>query len=181
MMCLALAYSSLSSFLVLHAEKKGVEGIDLYFTVYAVTLLISRPMVGKLSEKFGGTKVLCVTVTAFAIGLYIVGIANNLGEFLSAAIIIAFGYGACQPLIQALCIQSVPPERRGSASATSYYGTDLGYLAAPIISGQLVERFGYSTMFCCMSVLPLIGLGLLLVFQNKIVPYSCAATSDGEI
>ena len=166
MLCLAAAYITISSFLVIYAESIGVEGIGLYFTVNAVVLLASRPLVGKLAEKYGTARVLPAAIVCFAASLLLISLAKSLAAFLTAAVLMAFGYGACQPLIQALCIKSVSPDRRGSASATSYYGTDLGYILSPLISGVLIDRFGYAVMYRCMIGFLALGL-VIFAFQSK--------------
>lgn len=169
-MCLGAAYVNISSFLVLYAESIGVEGIDLYFTVYAIALLVSRPFVGKMSEKYGIMRVLPVTISIFSLALFMLGTARVLPVFLLAAIAMAFGYGACHPLMQALSVQSVPPERRGSASATNYYGTDIGYLLMPMFSGYIVENVSYGAMFRIVALIPLAGLAILLIMRKRIKP-----------
>lgn len=50
---LAMAYCTISSFLVIYADTRQVENIGLFFTVNAITLLASRPLVGRLMDKYG--------------------------------------------------------------------------------------------------------------------------------
>lgn len=53
MFFLTMTASTVNSFLILFAETRGVTEISLYFTVSALALLFTRPLVGKLSDKFG--------------------------------------------------------------------------------------------------------------------------------
>ena len=168
MLCLAAAYITVSSFLVIYAESIGIERIGLFFTINAIALMTSRPTVGKLAEKFGTAKVLPMAIACYALSLLLISTAKSLLVFLIAAVLLAFGYGACQPLIQALCIKSVPPSRRGAASATSYYGTDFGYILSPLISGVLIDRFGYAVMFRCMIGFLLLAIVIFLFARKKI-------------
>ena len=72
--------------------------------------------------------------------------------YLFAAMVSAFGYGACQPTIQAFCMRCVPRERRGAGSCTNYIGTDLGMLAGPMIGGVIATSFGYPAMWRFMTI-----------------------------
>lgn len=168
MFFLAMVYITISSFLVLHAESKGIANIGLYFTVNAVFLLGTRPLIGKLADQFGLIKVLPIAILFFAFSMVLIGISNHLFTFLIAAAINACGYGACQPLIQSLCMKSVSTEYRGAASATSYYGTDLGYLVGPILAGKLIEAGGYSLMFCAMAIVLVFPLIICFVKYDKL-------------
>lgn len=166
-MCLAAVYVSISAFLVLYAESKNISGIGAFFTVYAVALLIGRPFAGKLAAKYGTPKIIFAAICLFACGMLLISLANSLPVYLIAAVLVAWGYGTCQPLVQAMCIQSVPAERRGAASATSYYGTDTGYLISPTICGFLVEQIGYASMFRCMTSVLVLAIVFLFLANRQ--------------
>lgn len=162
-------YCNINSFLVIYAGERGVTGgIGSFFTVYALTLLFTRPMIGKLSDRYGLTRVLIPAVFCFAAAFMIISVADSLPLFLLAAFVSAFGYGASQPAVQTLSMKSVVPERRGAASSTNYIGQDLGQLVGPVVAGTMIERAGYSLMWRYM----LIPLGMVIlvvvVFRKKI-------------
>ena len=150
---LAMAYGTISSFLVLYAQnERGVQEIGLFFTVNAICLLVTRPVIGKLADKLGIHKVLLPAFIMFALSLFMISISDSLTMFLITAVINACGYGAAQPTIQALCMKCVSPERRGVGGSTNYIGTDLGFLVGPIVSGVLVTNLGYSGMYRIMII-----------------------------
>lgn len=171
--CLALlfsmAYFNINSFLVIYAEDIGIEGeIGLFFTVYAVTLLFTRPLIGKLSDKYGIHNVLLPAMCCFAVSFIIISFARSLPAFLVAAFISAFGYGACTPTVQALCMKRVGAERRGAGSCTNYVGQDLGSLLGPIIGGFVVGHFGYPAMWRIMLLPVLIAAVVVIIFRKDI-------------
>lgn len=166
---LAAVYINISSFLSLYADELHVEGIGLFFTVNALILLFSRPLVGKLSDRFGAVKILPVTIVCFGLSVILIGFSSSLAMFLLAAVLNGFGYGACQPIIQSLCMKSVPADRRGSASATSYYGSDLGYLIGPVIAGMIADKAGYAVMFRTIPLILLAALSVLIIFRRTLI------------
>ena len=85
-----------------------------------------------------------------------------------AAFVSAFGYGACQPSVQTLCMKCVPKEKRGAGSSTNYIGQDLGNLVGPLIAGSLAGRFGYAAMWRIMIIPVALALLIVLVFRNSI-------------
>jgi MFS family permease len=168
MLFLSMTFCVINSFLIIYAEEVKVEGIGFYFTVYACTLLFTRPMIGKLTDKYGLVKILIPAMCCFAGSFLIISIARSLSVFLLAAFIAAFGFGGCQPAIQTLCMKCVPTERRGAGSSTNYIGNDLGQLIGPIIAGHIVEGFGYSNMWRMMTIPVAIAAVVVILFRTRI-------------
>mgnify|MGYP002622305947 CR=1 FL=1 len=169
MLFLAMVYIDISSFLTIYADQVGIENIGLYFTVNAVCLFFTRPLIAKLSDKLGIVRLLPVAILCFGISIFMLGFSTELYQFLISAVINAFGYGACQPMIQSLCMKSAPKEKRGAASSTSYYGTDIGYMVGPVIAGKVVELSSYATMFKVVPLLLVPALLLVAVFRQRIM------------
>ncbi len=53
MFCLTFTFGSIISFLPLYAYSQGIKSIGVFFSVYAVVILITRPLVGKAVDRFG--------------------------------------------------------------------------------------------------------------------------------
>ncbi len=173
---ISMASVATQSFLVLYAQKdRGIADIGIYYTVNAIGMIISKPPIGKLAEKYGIQNVLIPAFLIYAGSMYLISAAATLPMFLVAAVLGAIGNGATQPLIQALCMKAVSKERRGIASTTSYIGTNIGHLAGAPLAGLLVEKVGYSSMFkYCM--LPIFAAALLIAGCYRRVK----ADNDGE-
>lgn len=134
-----LSFSCVNAYLVLYAMEMHVENIGLFFVVYALVLVVSRPLYGRLSDKHGAQRVLLFGVVCFALSFIILSFARDLPMILVAAVVSGFGFGACAPLVQSLALGSVGPERRGSAGNTTYTGMDIGSLFGPFLGGFMAE------------------------------------------
>lgn len=169
MFLLCMAYYNITTYLVIYADAVNAgEHIGLFFTVYALTLLVTRPMIGKLGDKYGLVKVFIPAFFAFAMAFMLISVANSTWMFLLAAFISAFGYGACQPAVQTLCMKRVPKEKRGAGSSTNYIGQDLGNLVGPVIAGSVVQALGYSAMWRVMILPVVVAFIIVLVFRKQI-------------
>lgn len=163
---LGTAFCNVNSFLALYAAERGVgDSIGWYFTVNALLMLVSRPLVGNLADRFGVVKVVLPSVCSFALSFFIISQATSLPVFLLAAAFSAFGYGAAGPMIQAYCMKCVPPERRGAGSSAYFIGMDLGNLVGPVIGGHVAGAVGYAAMWDVM-IIP-IALAFLLVLALR--------------
>lgn len=65
----ALTYGGIVSFLQSYAGYRGIENIGPFFSVYAIVLLLSRPVMGKLADKSGADPVLIPGILLVAAAL----------------------------------------------------------------------------------------------------------------
>ena len=158
-----------SSLLVIFAREQGVtSNIGLYFTVASITMVISRPIIGKLTDRFGLVRVVVPAVICNVIAFFIISNATSLIVFLLAAVIASFGQGACGPALQTLSMKSVTNERRGSASTTNFIGMDMGSMLGPTTGGKLADTFGFSNMWRLMTIPFVVAMCLMLVFRKTV-------------
>lgn len=169
LMLLATLFSSANglatTYLDILATERGIANISLFFTAYAVALVFTKPLSGKLQDTKGLYFVMIPAVVFAALGTFIVGIAFSLGMMILAAVCRAFGQGAGTPCLQAHTVRTLDASRAGVAVSTIMIGQNLGNALAPIGGSFLVESFGYEGMFCGMGVATLV-IGWLLLFWN---------------
>lgn len=166
MLFLATAYSVVNSFVVVYATGMDISDIGIYFTVYSLVLLVSRPLVTKLSKKIPMTLIMIPAMLFFALSMYLISISRNITMFVISAIVAAFGYGVCQPLVQAMCIEKAGEGKSGVGSSTSFIGTNVGYFVGPYVGGLIAEKSGYPVMFRYMIVPVVLG-AILLMYMNR--------------
>lgn len=165
----AMGFTTINAFLLVYAEERNIAGGSLFFTVYALTMLVTRPMVGKLTDKHGFVKVCIPSILAMALALVMIGYSTNTISLLLAAFVNAFGYGAVQPMLQSLCIKAVTPDRRGSASSTNYIFMDAATIIGPSVCGMVADAFGYvPLMWVCMTIPVLAGVLFVVITREKI-------------
>lgn len=171
MLFLIIAYSAYNNYMVVFAEEIGIADVSLFFSVLAISLMVSRPLLGPLMDKIGGRKVMLPMMGIFGVSFFIVGTAKTLTQLLVAAVIIAIGYGASQPSLQAAALRAVPVEKRGVASNTIYIGMDLGFFLSPVISAQLKESTGsYGTMYLITAAFVAVAMVILFFLWDKMKP-----------
>ena len=169
LMLLCMSYFVVPSFLVLFAGQRGVgSNIGLFFTVNAVSLLFTRPLIGRLSDKLGSVKVLIPSMLCYALSFLLISWCRTLPAFLAAGFVSAFGFGGCQPALQAAALKNVPKERRGAASCTCYIGNDIGVLIGPVLAGAVAEMSGYVVMWRVMIAPILVAMLVCFIFRSSI-------------
>ena len=163
---LYLVSTSINTFLIVFSEKQGItQNIGLYFTVNAVVMLFTRPISGKLADKYGFVKVFIPSLFPGIAAFIIISLSNNLWMLLTASVFAAFGFGACTPLAVSQTMKGVALERRGAAISTNSIFMDLGAFAGSNLAGILIQFFGYPAMWNLM-IIPLVLAAFITFFAR---------------
>lgn len=164
----AIIYSSILSFVSVYAHQIHLGNVSsLFFVVYAIVLLISRPFTGRWFDRRGANIIIFPSILLFAIGMLVLGKSGNASSFLLSAGMIGLGWGTIFPILQTIAIQDVPPQKRGLATATflSTYDTGVGF--GSFIVGLIVAKMSFSTFYVLSSFYLLIGVLLYYVLYSR--------------
>lgn len=140
---MALGYSSVLSYLTFYAKEIDlVEAASLFFIVYAVVVILSRPFTGRLFDVKGVNIVMYPAIIAYAIGMVLLSQAHSGIILLLAGVFIGLGYGTLQSSSQALAIKLSPAHRMGLATSTFYIFVDIGIGFGPFALGFITPLVG---------------------------------------
>ncbi|MEW8970995.1 MFS transporter [Mesobacillus jeotgali] len=163
MFVIALAYSGTLSFIASFAKEANLtEAGSMYFFVYAMAVLFSRPFTGKLMDAKGANFVAYPAMIAFALGMLVLSQATSGAVFLLAAALIGLGYGNFQSVAQTVAIKMTPPHRMGLATSTFFIMMDIGIGVGPFLLGYMVPDYGYRGLY--MAMVPLIIVGVFIYY-----------------
>lgn len=171
---LCIAFAGTTSYLVLYGNLLGIGAMGTYFVVYALCLVGTRPLFGKMADRFGAPRVLLVGVLFFAASYVMLWQVRDFAGIIAVAVVASAGFGACAPLIQSMALGSVPVERRGAAANTSFTGMDVGMLVGPATAGFAIEALvpvvgGQIEAYSCMWLVMLAPLAIafaVIVYWN---------------
>ena len=137
----------------------GVWG-SVFFALFALMIIISRPLVGKIYARYGSRFVIYPGIILFIMGLAILGIADTPVGIIGTAPLLGLGYGAAQPAFQALAVQSAPIERAGVSTATYFLALDIAVGAGSIILAMIANALGYQYLYQITAIIMVVALGL---------------------
>lgn len=144
---ITVTFGGITSFLPLYAAQKGIAGIESYFLVYAIFLMVSRTFAGKIYDKKGHIYVfLPGTILIFIAMLFLSWLPSTMGMLLAAGIY-GLGFGSVQPALQAWAVDKAPDNRKGMANAMFFSFFDLGVGLGAMGFGVLASAFGYHMIY----------------------------------
>ncbi|MFD2209818.1 MFS transporter [Virgibacillus halophilus] len=169
---ITVTFGGIASFLPLYAAQKHINGIELYFLVYAIFLMVSRTFAGRIYDKKGHLYVFLPGTAMVLIAMALLSWLPNLTVMLVAAGFYGLGFGSVQPALQAWAVDKAPSYRKGMANATFFSFFDLGVGLGAIVFGQLAGIWGYYAIYVTAAGSVAISMLLyvyLLIRSRKIV------------
>jgi len=160
---ITVTFGGIATFLPLYSAQKGVAGIEWYFLIYALFLMVSRTFSGQLYDRKGHQAVFIPGAAMILIAMFLLAwLPNSLILYIAAAFY-GLGFGSIQPALQAWAVEKAQPNRKGMANATFFSFFDLGVGIGAIVFGQIGHIFGYSSIYITSAISVFISI-LLYVF-----------------
>lgn len=144
---LAITYGGLLSFIALFGEAVHLEQVGLFFLFNAITIIIIRPISGRLFDKKGPAAVLIPAAVCVVASLTVLSYTTSMPMLIVSALLYGLGFGAIQPTIQAWMLRTSTPAQYGMANSMFYNSTDLGVASGAIILGAISAASNYGMMY----------------------------------
>jgi len=152
------------------SQSLGIGNKGLYFTVYFLSSLFSRVIVGKVSDKYGRVIIIKIGLTIVLIGLILTGNAENKFMFLVGAALYGFGGGVASPTVFAWTVDLSDQKFRGRGISTMFLSLEIGIGLGALASGWLFsnETANLPLVFWVCAALVLMAIVYLDIFwKNK--------------
>lgn len=158
---LSVIYGSLLGFLPVYARENGMLSIaSAFFAVYALAIIVTRPLIGKWFDRFGARKIVNASVVFYIAGFALLSQMHDAATFLVSAVLIGIGFGGLNPSFQALAIMAAPSQRSGLATSTYLLSMDAGVGMGSLAMGFLASCTDFRMMYmaCAFLAIALFGL-----------------------
>lgn len=159
----AITYSGLLSFIALFGESVQLGQVGLFFLFSAISIIIIRPISGKIFDKSGPAAVLIPAAFCVIASLIVLSYTTSMPMLIISALLYGLGFGAIQPTLQAWMLRSSTPAQYGMANSMFYNSTDLGVAGGALVLGMISAASNYGIMYRYSA-------GFMVLF---LVVYSC--------
>jgi len=163
-----LGMGLINAYLVLFGYARGIGNIGLYFIVNAIIVLLSRPLLGRMTDRKGVSAMILPGYILAAIALVLIGSAYSIWPILIAAVLFAIGAGGSMPAIQTDCLQRLDVTRRTVATGTYMIGLDIGMTIGQVFGGTAFDTFGFDITFYATGALMVVGFGFYLGYIKRL-------------
>ena len=144
-----------SSYLVILGSERNIGNVGLYFIIHAIVVLITRPQIGRMTDRKGVAFAVLPGYILSALAMILIGLSDSLIPILIAAALFAVGAGGSFPAIQTDCVNRLAPSRRTLAMGMYLIGFDIGMTLGQVMGGVISDLFSFQTAF--------VGAGTLMI------------------
>jgi MFS family permease len=160
-----VSFPAVSSFLVLYAREIGIDNIGWFYVASGTTSVLSRPLLGKVSDRIGRRRALLACFVFQTVALMSLAFAVNLIALMISGALYMLGLAMASASTLAIAVEQAKPERRGRAMATFSIALPLSNGIGALICGGLVQWVGFFWMY--LSVACIASGGLMIAIANR--------------
>lgn len=165
-MLMSITYGGILGFIALYGAQRNIEQIGLFFLFIVFTVLVIRPISGKLFDRRGPMLVLIPSAFIVIASLIILSYAQSMTLIIISALLYGFGFGAIQPTTQAWMLREAAPHQTSFANSLYYNTIDLGVAAGSMLLGIIASATSYAEMYRYAAVA--MALFLIVSFVSLI-------------
>lgn len=140
--------------------------VGIVSSTFAVTSLLSRPLVGVSGNFLCSRTILQISVSILITAYFVFGLAQSVPMMIAGRLMQGIGMAFVGPICLTIASNSIPQEKMASGIAVFSIGQASANAFGPSLGLRLASRFGYGPAFFIGSALMLISL-LLSAFIPK--------------
>lgn len=163
----SFGYGGITSFSALYADAAGITPRSIYLTSLAVAILVARPTLGRLGDRYGYRKVFLPCLGLVSLSLAIMATTPGRNGLILSGVIFGLGFGLAYPAFAAYVMQHVSDSRRGAAFGTMIAAFDTGIGTGSTTMGWLIQRHGYGAAFGVAALLAALAAPYFLAVDRR--------------
>ncbi len=166
----SFGYGGITSFTALYADANGVTPKSIYLTALAIVILFTRPVAGRLGDRFGYKRVFVPCLVLICVGLGLLAMGGTRGWLIASAVVFGLGFGTAYPVYVGYVMQGVDADRRGAAFGAILAAFDTGIGTGSTSMGYLIQHFGFAFAFSVAAALSALALPYFLAADRLVRP-----------
>jgi MFS family permease len=174
----SFSYGGITSFVAVYAEQMGVTPRALYFTVFCLMIVATRPFLGRYADRVGHSRVIVPCLAMIVIGVWLLAIAGSRPMFVLSALCFGLGFGSAYPIFVAHLMHHVAEHRRGATFGALIGAFDTGIGTGSIAVGWMGEHYGFARAFAVAGTLALLSIPYFLYMEKRQWTTSASARRD---
>jgi MFS family permease len=161
----SFGYGGITSFAAMYADANGAPK-GLYLTAFAIVILATRPIFGRLGDRFGYRQVFIPCLVLISCGMALLSFGGTRSWMLMSALVFGVGYGTAYPTYVGYVMRGVRADRRGAAFGAILAAFDTGIGTGSTLMGWIIDRHGFASAFGTAAALSALALPYFLVLDR---------------
>jgi MFS family permease len=165
----SFGYGGITSFTAMYADVNAVTPKSLYLTALAMVMLLTRPPLARLGDRYGYRRVFVPCLVLISCGLACLAVGGTRFWMLLSAVIFGVGFGSAYPSYIGYVMRGVTPDRRGAAFGAILAAFDSGIGTGSTTMGWIIQHYGFRAAFGFAAALSAFALPYFLLVDRFVV------------
>ena len=158
----SLGYVSILSFYRLYAVEADLVGaFSWFFIIYSIVLIVSRPIAGKIQDRYGDMIICATGIIAQSVGLLLIALMPSALTVIVCAVCAALGFGTLNSAGTTIVTRSTPEHRRSYAVSTFFIFCDATMGFGPALLGSFATA-SYAPIYLISSLITFLALPICI-------------------
>ncbi len=164
-----IANGALMAFLPLYGVSAGLNPgeVGLLFTVQALTSFVSKPIMGRVSDRVGREPLIMLGLLICAATFVCIPHVSIFAVLLVLSAGFGFGEAVVSSSSSAFVADSSEFKTLGAGMGMQGTIGDIGHASGPLLAGILIERMSYSNAFAIIAAIQLAAAGVFWLTMRQ--------------
>jgi MFS family permease len=163
----SFGYGGITSFVALYADRNGVAPRALYFTLFCLTIVFTRPFIGRFADRVGYKRVLFPCLGLVVLGFGLLALGGTRPILIASALVFGVGFGSAYIVFIAYVMRNVDDARRGAAFGGIIGAFDTGIGTGSIAMGWIIEHYSFEAAYGTAAALAALSIPIFILTERR--------------
>lgn len=165
---ISFGYGGITSYVAVLSRERGIAPESLFFTVFAISVILVRVFTSRLGDRFGPKVLLYPAFAATPLSFLVLANAQNRTQMIASAVLFGIGLGASFPAFMAFVVAHTDESRRGRTFGSVIWAFDTGIGLGSMVIGAIGERASLATAFTIAAALSCLAIPIFVMTSRQL-------------
>lgn len=173
----SFGYGGITSYVAILSIERNIRPESLFFTVFAITIVVVRVFTSRLGDRFGHKVLLYPAFVAMPIAFATLAAAYSKWQMVAAAILFGIGLGASFPSFMTFVVAHTDEQRRARTFGSVIWAFDTGIGLGSFFIGAIGQRRGLGFAFNIAAALSCLAIPIFIATSRQMTRGTAVADS----
>jgi MFS family permease len=175
---ICFGYGGVTSYVAILSRERGIKPESLYFTIFALSIVVVRVFTSRLGDRLGPKAMLYPSYGAIPISFALLSIATQRWQMILSASLFGLGMGGAYPAFANFLLMNTDPKRRARTFGSIVMAFDTGIAVGSLGIGAIGQHWSLGTAFAIAAALSCLAIPIFMAASRQFSGTTVAAPAE---